>query len=152
MTELYFILVEPAVPENIGAAARAIKTMGFDRLRLVNPQNYPNDKAFHVAHGSRAILEQAEIFPTLKEALQDISFSVATSAKRRSVRFDGHHAATLPALLEAKKRSVTRAAVVFGREESGLTNSEIGFCDLLSYIPMKRKYPSLNLSQAVMLY
>ncbi len=150
--EVIFILVEPAVPENIGAAARALKTMGFTKLRLVNPHGFPNEKAFHVAHGSGEILEQAILCNSLDEALRDLDFSVATSAKRRAVRYDYLRGAELPDLFASKMRSVRKAAIVFGREESGLSNAEIGLCDVVSFLPMKRKYPSLNLAQAVMLY
>ncbi|MBC8315402.1 MAG: tRNA/rRNA methyltransferase [Bacteroidales bacterium] len=147
-----FILVNPSVPENIGASARAIKTMGFTLLRLVNPQNYPDEKAGHVAHGSLDILENTSQHPTLEDALQDIDFSIASSAKKRSVRYDYHHAGNLSAILEQKKRSIKNVAIVFGGEESGLSNEEIAQCDIISFIPMKRKYPSLNLSHSVILY
>ena len=147
-----FILVNPSVSENIGASARAIKTMGFTSLRLVNPQNFPHEKVVHVAHGSMDIVERTTRHPTLEDALEDIDFSIATSAKKRSVRHDYHHAESLSAILEQKKRSIKNVAIVFGGEESGLSNEEIALCDIISFIPMKRKYPSLNLSHAVMLY
>ena len=147
-----FILVNPIVPENIGASMRAINTMGFTSLRLVNPQNFPHEKVAYVAHGSLDIMEITTQHITLEDALQDIDFAIATSAKRRSVRYDYHHAGTLSAILEQKKRSIKNIGIVFGGEESGLSNEEIARCDIVSYIPMKRKYPSLNLSHAVMLY
>jgi len=147
-----FILVEPALPENIGAAARAINTMGFESLRLVNSPNFPQEKAFHVAHGSREILEKAAICSDLETALQDIDFSIATSMKKRSVRHDYHHIERLPEILDAKKYSAKRIAIVFGGEESGLSNEQVALCDIISFIPMRQKYPSLNLSHAVMLY
>jgi tRNA/rRNA methyltransferase len=150
--DISFILVDPSVPENIGAAARAINTMGFSDLRLVNPQNFPHEKAWHVAHGSSNILETSKIFSTLEEALAGIDFAIATSAKKRSVKYDYHHIAGLPSILEIKKKSVKQVALVFGGEESGLSNRDIGLCDIISFIPMKRRYPSLNLSHAVMLY
>lgn len=152
MIDLIFVLVEPAVPENIGAAARAIKTMGFHQLALVAPPDYPQEKMFHVAHASKDILENALIFASLGDALSDVDFAIATSAKRRSVRGDYHHAASLVTIIEAKRSSIKKAAIVFGREESGLTNEEIKRCDIVSFLPMKQKYPSLNLSHAVMLY
>ncbi len=149
---IIFILVEPSLPENIGAAARAINTMGFDSLRLVNPPNFPHEKSFHVAHGSREVLKNAKIFPDLASALQDIDLSIATSMKKRSVRHDYHHIEKLPEILNEKKRSAERIAIVFGSEESGLSNDQVALCDLISFIPLKQKYPSLNLSHAVMLY
>jgi len=147
-----FILVDPSLPENIGATARALNTMGFNSLRLVNPANFPQDKAFHVAHGSQEILMRAGIFPDIASALEDIDFSIANSMKKRSVRHDYHHIARLPEILYAKKQSVKRIAIVFGGEESGLSNDQVARCDMISFIPMKQKYPSLNLSHAVMLY
>jgi tRNA/rRNA methyltransferase len=150
--DIVFILADTAVPENIGASARAIHTMGFTRLRLVNPLQFPDEKAFRLAYGSRQILEQATIHPGLQEALADIDLAIATSMKKRSVRTDSHHIQTLPGILAKKKRSVGRAAVVFGGEESGLSNGQVALCDLISHIPMKQRYPSLNLSHAVMLY
>ncbi|MEI6455267.1 MAG: tRNA/rRNA methyltransferase [bacterium] len=150
--EYYFILVEPSVPENIGAAASAIKTMGFSNLRLVNPPGYPQEKMFHVAHASHDILNSIKIFDDLENAIADLDFTIATSAKHRSIRNDYHHAAIIPQILEKKSRSVSKTGIIFGREESGLDNEEIRLCDIVSFIPMKKKYPSLNLSQAVMLY
>ena len=150
--EVYFILVNPAIPENVGSSARAMNTMGFKNLRLVNPCDYLNDNARTLAHGSYEILEQAEVFPSLGKALNDIEFSIGTTAKERSAKYDYHHCSKLPEILKRKGQSVNHAALVFGREESGLTNEEISMCDLVTTIPMVASYPSLNLSQAVMIY
>lgn len=150
--QISFILVEPAVPENVGAAARAIKTMGFSQLVLVNPCDYLNGPARWLAHGSGEILEQAQVFPSLKEAIAGFDFVVGTSAKKRSVKYDYHPLPELPKLLSSKGSTVQNVAIVFGCEESGLRNDELKFCDLVTTIPMKTTFPSLNLAQAVMLY
>ena len=150
--ELYFILVNPAIPENVGASARAMNTMGFKNLRLVNPCDYLNEKARILAHGSYEILEHAEVFPSLEKALSDIELSIGTTAKVRSAKYDYHYCNKLPEILKKKRQSVNYAALIFGREESGLTNKEIRKCDIVSTIPMAASYPSLNLSQAVMIY
>lgn len=150
--QIIFILTEPAVPENIGAAARALKTMGFAELRLVRPCTFLEGKARWVAHASAEILEKANVYDTLSDALADINFAIATSAKERSVRGDHHAANHLPELLQSKAGTVQKAAIVFGREVSGLTNDEMALCHLSTYIPMATAYPSLNLAQAVMLY
>ena len=147
-----FILVEPATPENIGAAARAIKTMGFGDLRLVNPCDHLADPARWLAHGSNDILEQASLFTSLSDAVKDVDFVIGTTAKQRSVKEDYLPARKLGQLLEGKKSFVRRAAVVFGREDSGLRNHELSCCDLVSSIPLASPFPSLNLAQAVMLY
>lgn len=150
--EIHFILIEPAVPENIGASARAIKTMGFKSLRLVNPVNFPDEKANWLAHGSIDILENAKIFNSLEEACGDLDFLIGTSAKKRSVKYDYYPASELKNIIQNKGSSIQNLGIVFGREESGLTNSEFGKCDLVSFISMAAPYPSLNLSQAVMLF
>ena len=147
-----FILVEPAVPENIGAAARAIKTMGFKNLILVNPCEYLSGPACWLAHASEEILENARIFSTLQEAVQGFDFIVGTSAKKRSVKNDYLSVSRLPELFKSKGNTVKKAAIVFGREESGLRNEELKLCDLVTVVPMRTVFPSLNLAQAVMLY
>ncbi len=150
---IHFILVEPAIPGNIGASARAIKTMGFRDLRLVNPAcDHLQESARWLAYGSNDILEQAAVFKTLQDAVNDIDFVVGTTAKPRTVRYEYHASDELCSILAGKQDTVQNVALVFGREDKGLTNQEIGFCHLLSTVPMKAKYPSLNLSQAVMIF
>jgi len=150
--DLYFILVKPAVPGNIGAAARAIKTMGYTRLRLVAPGDYLGPEARMLAHASAEILEGAEVFAGLKQAIADLDMTVATTAKTRDVRVEYLGASEIPGMIRSKGSSVEKIGLVFGREESGLTNDEIRMCDLVSSIPMKGSYPSLNLGQSVMIY
>lgn len=150
--QISFILVEPAVPENVGAAARALKTMGYSQLVLVNPCDYLSGPARWLAHGSGEILEQAQVFSSLKDAIQGFDFVIGTSAKKRSVKYDYYPLPKLPELLSFKGNAVKNAAIVFGREESGLRNDELKRCNLVTSIPMKTTFPSLNLAQAVMLY
>jgi tRNA/rRNA methyltransferase len=149
--EIYFILVEPAVPANIGASARAIKTMSFNKLRLVNPCDYLSMEAKKLAHGSNEILSSAEIFESLDQAIQDIDLVIGTSAKSRRVKHDYYPADRLVDIINKKGSSIRSAGIVFGREEYGLTNEEAKRCDILCTIPMAVRYPSLNLSQAVMI-
>ncbi|WP_034912150.1 tRNA/rRNA methyltransferase [Erwinia sp. 9145] len=146
------ILVSPARPENIGAAARAMKTMGFDELRIVNSQAHREPAARWVAHGASEILDNATHWDSLAAALADIDFSVATTARNRAKY---HYYATpqqLETLLEEKRQWVSSVALVFGREDSGLTNEELALVDILTGVPMAADYPSLNLGQAVMVY
>jgi tRNA/rRNA methyltransferase len=147
-----FILVEPAVPENVGAAARAIKTMGFTDLRLVNPCDYLNTKAKMLAHASHDILENAKVFSSLAEAVTDLDFVVATSAKQRWVKLDIIPSNKLQEFLNEKEDTISKIGIVFGREESGLTNDEINLCNRVSTIPLASPYPSINLAQTVMIY
>lgn len=149
---IIFVLVEPATPENVGAAARAIKTMGFSELRLVNPCNHLSDPARWLAHASNDILENAISYPSLKEAISDCDFRVGTTAKQRIVKADYHPIKEIPQLLQAKESSISQVAVIFGREDTGLRNEELRLCDLVSTVPLQSTYPSLNLAQALMLY
>lgn len=149
--QISFILVEPAVPENVGAAARALKTMGFSELILIKPCDHLSDPARWLAHASNDILENAMVFESLKDALTAFDFVVGTTAKKRSVKNDYFLLPDLPRLLKAKGNTLEKVAIIFGREESGLTNNELKLCDLVTTITLQTSYPSLNLAQAVML-
>ncbi|MRT56247.1 tRNA/rRNA methyltransferase [Enterobacteriaceae bacterium RIT693] len=149
---LPIILVSPARPENVGAAARAMKTMGFTELRIVASDAHLQPPARWVAHGAGDILDGVRHFDTLAEALGDVDFTIATTARSRA-KF--HYYATpqqLVPMLEEKRQWVGCAALVFGREDSGLTNEELELADVLTGVPMVADYPSLNLGQAVMVY
>lgn len=151
--EFIFTLVEPAVAENVGASARALKTMGFGRLVLVNSQVHRQPGARWLAHGSADILESIEVFPTLGEAVKDADLVIGTTAKKkRRVHTDYYLCSEIPDLLDSKSGMLEKVVLVFGREESGLTNNELKLCNILSTIPMKNRYPSLNLAQSVMIY
>ncbi len=150
--QLAFVLVEPKVPENVGAAARALCTMGFGELWLVNSDLHTRPEAHWLAHGSDHILDNARIFPDLASVRNSVDLLIGTSAKPRHQRKDWHNPARLREVLASKGSSVATAALVFGREDRGLSNDELAQCDLLTGIPMKVAYPSLNLAQSVMLY
>lgn len=150
--QLAFVLVEPKVPENVGAAARALCTMGFGELWLVNSDLHTRPEAQWLAHGSDHILDNARIFPDLAAVRNSVDLLMGTSAKPRHQRQDWHEPAQLREVLTSKGTSVATAALVFGREDRGLSNDELALCDLLTGIPMKVAYPSLNLAQSVMLY
>jgi len=150
--QLHIVLVAPARPENVGAAARAMKTMGFTSLRIVDSDAHLQPAARWVAHGAGDILDGVQTFSTLEQALADVDFTVATTARSRA-RF--HYYCTPQQLLgqlDERREWVGQAALVFGREDSGLTNEELELADLLTGVPMKADYPSLNLGQAVMVY
>lgn len=148
--DIAFVLVEPARGENIGAAARAIKTMGFTDLRLVRPGDMT--AASWVAHQSHDILEGARQFDSLDGALADVDLSIACTARHRMQKDRYVDADECAALVAGKAASLQRVAIVFGRESSGLTGEEVARCDLASSIPLAHPQPSLNLAQAVMVY
>ncbi|MDF7679871.1 tRNA/rRNA methyltransferase [Enterobacteriaceae bacterium ESL0689] len=146
------VLVAPIRAENVGAVARAMKTMGFNDLRIVSSDAHQQPAARWVAHGATDILDNARSYSTLAQALQDVSFTVATTARNRG-RF--HYYATpqqLLPLLAEKASWLSHVALVFGREDCGLTNDELALADILTSVPMVASYPSLNLGQSVMIY
>jgi len=146
------ILVSPARPENIGAAARAMKTMGFNQLRIVASDAHLQPATRWVAHGAGDVIDNIQVYSTLADAVTDMDFIIATTARSRA-KF--HYYATpeqLVPLLREKQQWMSRMALVFGREDSGLTNEELALADILTGVPMVADYPSLNLGQAVMVY
>ena len=148
---IYFVLVEPKTPGNVGAAARALKTMGFENLVLINPCDISVPEARWMAHASEDILERAQIYNSLQEAVKEIHFVVATTQRERSF----HLPFFTPEELAKKVMPIShdhKIAIVFGREQSGLTNEELGHCDAISTVPTHTKHPSLNLAQTVMIY
>lgn len=151
--EIIFILVEPEEPENIGAAARAMHTMGYTCLRLVRPKaDHLGEKALALAHGSQHVLHNSQVYSGLKDAIADCDLACATTARHR---YEKHHYTSvrdLPAYFQAKGEWLKRVAIVFGGERSGLNADDIAACDLITNIPQYQLQPSLNLAQAVMVY
>lgn len=150
-TSLFYLLYKPAVPGNIGACARALKTMGFENLRLIDPADHLSKEAFMLAHGSREILERARVFPDLESAVQDLDFLVATTAKKKRAKVDYIPANDLPAFLAEKGPAIGKVGILFGTEESGLPAKALVQSNVGVTIPMAVDYPSLNLAQSVML-
>ena len=150
--DVTFILVEPARAGNVGAAARALKTMGFSQLRIVGSEGITDDQTARAfAHGSTDILESAVYYRSLAAAVADRDMVVGTTGRRRGKREDYFTPREVCQMCLGEERGA-RIAVVFGREESGLSNEELDLCQIASAIPMRRPYPSLNLGQAVMVY
>lgn len=144
------VLVEPREPGNIGAAARAMANMGLSRLVLVRPPAFLVPDAFRMALAARPILESAAVANDLAEALAGFAFVAGTTrrvgAGRRGRVTPRALAAELPALADADD-----IALLFGREESGLTNEELQYCQRLVTIPSGAAFGSLNLAQSVLL-
>jgi tRNA/rRNA methyltransferase len=150
--DLCFVLFEPRQPENVGTAARALTTMGFDDLRLVNSNLQHHHQARVLAHGARELLTHSRSFPDLASALADVDLVIGTTAKARHQRRQVWSPEQLRQQLDNKASSVKRCAILFGREDNGLSKRELDWCDALSTIPLQTSFPSLNLGQSVMLY
>lgn len=148
LERITIVLSHTSHPGNIGAAARAMKTMGLSRLVLVNPQRYPSAEATARASGANDVLAAARVCQSVAEAVSECRLVLGTSARLRRVSLPQTDARD--AALSAQ-RADAEVAVVFGREKSGLTNDEIALCHSLLNIPSNPEYPSLNLGAAVQL-
>ena len=142
------VLVGTTHPGNIGATARAMKNMGMVNLALVKPKDFPSNEAIYRSKAAKDVLESAQIYENLEDAVSDCELVIGTSARGRTVPW--------PVLSpkEAADRVAVhsennKVAIVFGREDRGLTNQELGLCNLHVHIPADPEYSSLNLSQAV---
>ncbi len=146
MQQIRFVLCRPSHPGNIGAAARAMKTMGLSDLRLVAPERFPAPEADWMATNAIDILRAATVHSSLEESIEDCVAAFALSARPREWSpqvLDVRSAAAQAIGLEED------VAFVFGNESAGLTNEEMFACQFLVHIPASAEFSSLNLAQAV---
>ncbi len=146
ITNIRIVLVEPSGPLNVGAAARVMKNMGLSRLVIVNPRcDIGSTEAKQMAVHAGDVLAAAEQVETLSQALQGCQRVIATIGRDRAFPIPLEHPqVALPWLLETSD-----TALVFGREDRGLTNDELKYAQRLVQIPANPDYPSLNLAQSV---
>lgn len=143
------VLSHTSHPGNIGAAARAMKTMGLSRLYLVNPKHFPDPQADALASGATDVLASAVVVSDLASALAGTTLQAALTARRRELTLPLESPRQLaPSLLQAATAG-EEVALVFGTEMSGLTIDEVRQCNRLVTIPANPVYSSLNLGQAV---
>jgi TrmH family RNA methyltransferase len=147
---IHIVLVEPTHPGNIGAAARAMKTMGLDRLVLVAPRSFPHPLATAQATYATDILQQAVVVPSFEEAIASMQRIYATTARPRSLPWPSLTPAAMATDI-ATLPPAARVAIVFGRERTGLANTELDRCHATCTIPTATPAASLNLAQAVQL-
>jgi tRNA/rRNA methyltransferase len=148
LARIRVVLCQTSHPGNIGAAARALKTMGLTQLVLVAPQKFPHAEATARASGAADVLEMARVFSTLDEALAGCVLAIGFSARHRELV--GQVWSAREAALEATRHTPAGdVALVFGTETFGLTNDEASRCQALAYIPANPDYGSLNLAAAV---
>ncbi|MGQ0751161.1 MAG: RNA methyltransferase [Betaproteobacteria bacterium] len=138
-------------PGNIGASARAMKTMGLARLYLVAPQRYPDPEAAWLASRATDVLDDAVVCATLDDALAGVAFAVACSARSREIAVPEVSAREAARQVVGAARA-QEAALVFGNETFGLTTEEVNKCRLLATIPAAADYSSLNLAAAVQVF
>tara|TARA_Y100000766_G_scaffold273535_1_gene274533 strand:- start:475 stop:1230 length:756 start_codon:yes stop_codon:yes gene_type:complete len=142
------VLVGTTHPGNIGATARAMKNMGILDLALVEPKEFPSDVATFRSKAAKDILEKASVHRSLAEAISGCQLVVGTSARGRTVPWPVLNPRGAAAEMHKSSRN-GKVAIVFGREDRGLTNEELGLCNFHVHIPSDPEYSSLNLSQAV---
>lgn len=146
------VLVETSHGGNIGAVARAMKTMALSHLVLVRPQGFPSAECTARACGADDLLATAQLFDSLKEAISDCHLVIGSSARRQRTvtwpELDPHQ--TAQQLLTAALQGPV--ALVFGRESSGLSNAELDYCHALAHIPSVEQFSSLNLAAAVQIF
>jgi tRNA/rRNA methyltransferase len=148
LRSLRIVLVAPSHPGNIGAAARAMLTMGLTRLVLVRPRRFPDPEAVALASGATVVLDGAEVVATLDVALAGCAAAIGFSARPRE--FAGRVLAVREAAVEAIAQAAHGdVALVFGTEMSGLSNAELARCGIVATIPADADYASLNLAAAV---
>ena len=152
MNQPAFVLVRPQMGENIGAAARAMWNFGLDHLRIVAPRDgWPNAKADAMASGAGRLLDAAQLFETIPDAVSDRTFTYATTARPRDLTklvFSPEAAMADAAKQIAAGQSV---AVLFGPERAGLENDDISKANAIISVPVNPEFPSLNLAQCVLL-
>jgi tRNA/rRNA methyltransferase len=149
LAQFRIVLCQTSHPGNIGAAARAMKTMGLNQLYLVQPKKFPHAEANAMSVGAADLLEQAHVCDTLEEALNGCAFAIGLSARKRQLSHELMSARAAAA--EAAKIATAEhtVALVFGTEMSGLSNEELDLCQLLAMIPTNPDFSSLNLAAAV---
>jgi tRNA/rRNA methyltransferase len=143
-----FVLVAPSHPGNIGAAARAMLTMGFGRLVLVAPRRFPDPEAVALASGATTVLDAARVVDSIDDALAGAVLAIGLSARKRE--FAGRVLPVRTAAAEAVAHAAHgEIALVFGTEMSGLSNEELARCGVVATIPANADYVSLNVAAAV---
>lgn len=148
LNQVRFVLVQTSHPGNIGAAARAMKTMGLTHLYLVAPKQFPHFKASEMASNAQDILEQAKVVSTIKEAIADCSLVIGTSARLRAIPWPLITPKQMVIQLK-KEPSRGQIAILFGNEQTGLTNEELHLCHWHLHIPANPVYSSLNIAAAI---
>ena len=147
-----FVLVRPQMGENIGAAARAMWNFGLDRMRVVAPRDgWPNEKAVVMASGAGRLLDEAQVYPDVPEALADCTYVMATTARPRGLTKTVFSPERAMQVAREKLDAGERVAVLFGPERAGLENDEIARANAIISVPVNPVFASLNLAQCALL-
>ncbi len=148
LDRIRIVMVNTSHPGNIGSAARAMKTMGLSQLYLVDPYKYPHPKADEMASNAINVLANAKVVATVEEAIADCSLVIGTSARSRKIPWPLIAPREL-AEKASRESQHHQVAILFGREDSGLTNEELQLCHFHVQIPANPEYSSLNIASAI---
>jgi tRNA (cytidine32/uridine32-2'-O)-methyltransferase len=143
------VLVNTSHPGNIGGVARAMKNMGLKQLYLVEPRQYPHEQADWRAASAGDVLAGAVVTDSLEQAIGDCQFVVGTSARERRIPWPLLDPRQCAARIYERASRDEQVAILFGREDRGLTNEELQLCNLHLHVPTSPDYSSLNLAMAV---
>ena len=142
------VLVETSHPGNIGSVARAMKNMGLSRLALINPKKFPHDEATALAGNAGDVLEQAQVFSSIEEAVKNSKIIFATSARERTIEWPVASAKDAAQEINQLAAENIEVSILFGREDRGLTNEELQLSNKHLIIPADSKYPVLNIAMS----
>jgi tRNA (cytidine32/uridine32-2'-O)-methyltransferase len=151
LEQVRVVLVETSHPGNIGAVARAMKTMDLKHLYLVSPKHFPDPQATAMASNADDILDNCHVVDSLAQAIGDCQYVYGCTARARDLQWPMRSAEECALEVKAHAQVGAKVAVVFGRESTGLSNDELWLCQAGVTIPTSQTYRSLNLAQAVQL-
>lgn len=151
LNDIYFIIVEPQTPGNIGSICRACTNMGIRNVVLVNPVDYLVDDTFRLGWGSEALIRSLRVVNTVDEITSEMAITAGTTQRKRENQCPLFSPRELISELNHLPTG-TKIGILFGRENNGLSNEELLACNYQTTIPSAVSYPAMNLSQAVMVY
>ena len=147
--QVKIILIETSNSGNIGSTLRAMKTMAFSNLCLVNPKDFPSEQVETLAANAKDLIKDIEVVETLDEALEGLNFVIGTSSRTRKVPWPNEALDQVSSKIINESNNGKNIGIIFGREDRGLTNEELQRCNLHVHIPANEAYPVLNIAMAV---
>ena len=147
--QVKIILIETSNSGNIGSTLRAMKTMAFSNLCLVNPKDFPSEQVETLAANAKDLIKDIEVVETLDEALEGLNFVIGTSSRTRKVPWPNEALDQVSSKIISESNNGKNIGIIFGREDRGLTNEELQRCNLHVHIPANEVYPVLNIAMAV---
>jgi tRNA (cytidine32/uridine32-2'-O)-methyltransferase len=142
------VLVKTSHPGNIGSVARAMKTMGLSKLSLINPRKFPSGEANALSGNATDILENAQVYKTIEDAIKTSTFVYATSSRNRTIQWPTINVEEAAELIFNQTTAEKEISILFGREDRGLTNEELQLANTHIEIPANPDYPVLNLAMS----